>query len=68
MEFLSNNWLEIVVALMAFAKVVVNLTPSVKDDAIFGIVDRVINAIIKPVKKKIENVCKCRECSCCKLC
>jgi|TARA_Y100000361_G_scaffold136542_1_gene137283 hypothetical protein len=52
MEFLSNNWLEIVVALMAFAKVVVNLTPSVKDDAIFGIVDRVINAIIKPVKKK----------------
>ena len=52
MEFLSNNWLEIAVALMAFAKVVVNLTPSVKDDAIFGIVDRVINAIIKPVKKK----------------
>ena len=52
MEFLSNNWLEIAVSLMSFAKVIVNLTPSVKDDAIFGIVDRVINAIVKPVKKK----------------
>tara|TARA_R100000329_G_scaffold48857_1_gene45127 strand:+ start:1293 stop:1451 length:159 start_codon:yes stop_codon:yes gene_type:complete len=52
MEFISNNWLEIAVALMAFAKVVINLTPSVKDDAIFGIIDRVINAIVKPVKKK----------------
>ena len=49
MEFLSNNWLEIAIALMTFAKVAVNLTPSVKDDAIFGIVDRVINAIVKPV-------------------
>lgn len=52
MEFFSNNWLELVIALMAAVKVVVNLTPSVKDDAIFGVIDKVINAIIKPVKKK----------------
>ena len=37
---------EILLALMAFAKVVVNLTPSITDDRVFSYVDLLFNAII----------------------
>jgi len=46
MEFIAANWAELVLALMAFAKVVVNLTPSIKDDRVFAYVDLLFNAII----------------------
>ena len=32
-DFLLNNWAELVLALMAFVKVVINLTPTEKDTA-----------------------------------
>jgi hypothetical protein len=46
MEFLLDNWAELLLAALVFAKVIVNLTPSVKDDRVFAYVDLLINAII----------------------
>jgi hypothetical protein len=55
-DFLLNNWGELVIALMAFVKVVINLTPTEKDNQIFGYLDSLINMIIadriKPNNKK----------------
>ena len=46
MDFILNNWAELLLSALVFAKVVVNLTPSVKDDRVFAYVDLLINAII----------------------
>ena len=46
MEFIAANWAELLLALMAFAKVVINLTPSINDDRVFAYVDLLFNAII----------------------
>ena len=55
-DFLLNNWAELVLALMAFVKVVINLTPTQKNNQIFGYLDSLINMIIadriKPNNKK----------------
>jgi len=45
-DFLINNWGELVIALMAFVKVVINITPTEKDNQIFGYLDSLINMII----------------------
>lgn len=45
-DFLLNNWAELVLGLMAFVKVVINLTPTKKDNQIFGYLDSLINMII----------------------
>lgn len=45
-DFLLNNWAELLIGLMAFVKVVVNLTPTEKDNQIFGYLDSLINMII----------------------
>jgi hypothetical protein len=46
MEFILNNWAELVLAAMAFAKVVVNLTPSVNDNRVFSYIDLLVDAIV----------------------
>ena len=46
-EFIASNWGEVMIAAMAFAKVIVNLTPTEKDNAIFAKLDNVINFFIK---------------------
>lgn len=46
MEFILNNWAELVLAAMAFAKVVVNLTPSVNDNRVFTYIDLLVDAIV----------------------
>jgi hypothetical protein len=46
MDFLLDNWAELLLAFLMFAKVVVNLTPSIKDDRVFTYVDLLVNAII----------------------
>lgn len=46
MEFILNNWAELVLAAMAFAKVVVNLTPSVNDNRVFSYLDLLVDAIV----------------------
>jgi hypothetical protein len=45
MDFFIENWAALVIAALAFAKVVVNLTPTEKDNAIFGLIDTVITAL-----------------------
>ena len=52
MDFISQNWLELLVGLMAFLKVVTNLTPTEKDNKIFGWLDSVIDAVIPNYKNK----------------
>jgi hypothetical protein len=46
MQLLFDHWAEILLGGLAFAKVVVRLTPSLKDDAVFGYLDRVIEAFV----------------------
>tara|TARA_R100000773_G_C4204759_1_gene106040 strand:+ start:363 stop:521 length:159 start_codon:yes stop_codon:yes gene_type:complete len=46
-EFILHNWGAITLALMAFIKVIVNLTPTEKDNAVFGKIDSIINYFIK---------------------
>ena len=50
-EFISQNWLDLLIALMALIKVVINLTPTEKDNAVFGWLDSIFNAIIPNYKK-----------------
>ena len=51
MDFFLENWAALAVASLAFLKVVVNLTPTEKDNAIFGYLDSIINAIIPDRRK-----------------
>tara|TARA_R110000822_G_scaffold2241_6_gene10790 strand:- start:299 stop:451 length:153 start_codon:yes stop_codon:yes gene_type:complete len=46
MDFILVNWAELLLALLALIKVVVRLTPGVKDDAIFNYIDKLIDAIV----------------------
>ena len=48
----TENWLELLVGIMAFAKVVTNLTPTEKDNKIFGWLDTMIDALVPNYTKK----------------
>ena len=50
-DLLAQNWGVILVALMAFVKVIVNLTPSEKDNGIFTIIDKLVNMIVPNISK-----------------
>tara|TARA_R100000458_G_C8089486_1_gene120815 strand:+ start:417 stop:590 length:174 start_codon:yes stop_codon:yes gene_type:complete len=52
MSFIIENWIELLIGLMAFLKIIVNLTPSDKDNGVFALVDTIINAIIPNKNKK----------------
>ena len=48
-EYISQNGTDIiaiVVAVMAAVKVIVRLTPSVKDDEVFGKIDKILEFLI----------------------
>ena len=51
-ELIQTYWAEIILALMAFVKVIVNLTPTEADNKVFGWLDVLINAIVSDRKKK----------------
>jgi hypothetical protein len=51
-SFFTENWLALTVAAMAFIKVIVNLTPTEKDNMIFGYLDLIITAITGDRRKK----------------
>ena len=53
LDFLTDNAIELILGAMAFLKIIVNLTPTEKDNQIFGLLDKVINAII-PDRRKAE--------------
>ncbi len=46
-----GNLMEILVALMVLAKVVINLTPTEKDNKVFGLVDSILNTIVPDRRK-----------------
>lgn len=57
-EYISNNGTDIIaiiVAIMAAIKVIVRLTPSVKDDEVFGKIDKVLEFIIPNYGSKKEE-------------
>jgi len=50
-EFIFENWLELLIGLMAFIKIVTNLTPTEDDNKVFSYLDSIFNAIIPNYKK-----------------
>lgn len=53
-DFILVHWVELLFAALAFVKVVVNLTPTEKDNTVFGYIDLLINAIVTDRKKPVE--------------
>ncbi len=51
-QLIQTYWAEIVLALMAFVKVIVNLTPTDADNKVFGWLDTLINAIVADRRKE----------------
>jgi hypothetical protein len=51
-ELIQTYWAEIALALMAFVKVIVNLTPTEADNKVFGWLDTLINAIVADRRKE----------------
>ena len=51
METLKEHWPELVLGFLAFMKIVVNLTPSEKDNKIFSWLDALIDAVVPNNKK-----------------
>ncbi len=45
MDFILDNLAALVFGLLAFIKIIVNLTPTEKDNQVFGYIDLLINAI-----------------------
>ena len=52
MEFIIENWAALLIGVLAFLKVVVNITPTEKDNQIFGYLDVLITAITGDRRKK----------------
>jgi len=50
--FILTNWAALLLGVMAFAKIVVNLTPTDTDNQVFGYVDMLITAITGDRRKK----------------
>lgn len=46
-DFIALHWAELVIGLLAFIKVIVNLTPTEEDNKVFGKIDSIINYFIK---------------------
>lgn len=51
MEFITNNWKEIVLGLIALFEIIVRLTPTKKDNTILGIVKKIYSFLV-PNRKK----------------
>jgi hypothetical protein len=51
-DFITEYWAELLIATLAFAKVIVNLTPTESDNAVFGYFDLLITAITGDRRKK----------------
>ena len=46
-DLLRANWAELTIGAMAFFKVLANVTPTKKDNKIFGYLDDIVNYFIK---------------------
>lgn len=52
MQFFLENWAALILGIMALLKVIVNLTPSDKDNQIFAYLDTIVNAIVPDRRKR----------------
>ena len=50
--FILTNWAALLLGVMAFAKIIVNLTPTETDNQVFGYIDMLITAITGDRRKK----------------
>tara|TARA_R100000329_G_scaffold131927_1_gene111332 strand:+ start:366 stop:611 length:246 start_codon:yes stop_codon:yes gene_type:complete len=50
-NFILANLGELIIGLLAFVKIIVNLTPTEKDNKVFGWLDSLINMIVADRKK-----------------
>ena len=57
-ELIQTYWAEILLALMAFVKVIVNLTPTEADNKVFGWLDTLISAIVNDRRKERKEARK----------
>ena len=51
-DFIIDNLAELVIGLMAFIKIIVNITPTEKDNQVFGYIDALINMVFADRIKK----------------
>tara|TARA_R110002096_G_scaffold68022_3_gene164522 strand:- start:352 stop:555 length:204 start_codon:yes stop_codon:yes gene_type:complete len=51
LEFIGQNWLELLIGFMVFLKVIINLTPTETDNKVFSWIDSILNTIIPNYKK-----------------
>tara|TARA_R110002020_G_scaffold92169_5_gene223342 strand:+ start:12125 stop:12310 length:186 start_codon:yes stop_codon:yes gene_type:complete len=58
-DFILENWLELLIAFMTFIKVIINLTPTEDDNKVFGWMDKIIDAIVPNYNKKGKKHNKC---------
>ncbi len=54
-DFLMANGAELLIATLALVKIIVKLTPSVKDNKVFGYIDDLIGFFIKNNGEKEEK-------------
>jgi len=54
-ELIQTYWAEILLGLMAFIKIITNLTPTTVDNKVFGWFDVLINAIVTDRRKKRKD-------------
>lgn len=57
-ELIQTYWAEILLAIMAFVKVIVNLTPTQADNKVFGWLDTLISAIVSDRRKERKEARK----------
>ena len=46
LEFIGQNWLELLIGLMALLKVITNITPTENDNKVFTWIDSILNTIV----------------------
>ncbi len=51
-ELIQTYWAELLLAAMAFCKVIVNITPTEADNKVFGWLDTLISAIVNDRRKE----------------
>jgi len=52
MGFLKNNWGNILFVAMKLAKVIVELTPTKKDNKVFSWIENITDVVVPNLKKK----------------
>ncbi len=52
LNFITAHWAELLIGALAFGKIIVNLTPTEKDNQVFGLLDKIITAVTGDRRRK----------------